>query len=208
MKSRGMQKVIIVGAGGHGKVIADIVMKCGAEPVGFLDDGLKSGTKILGLPILGKTANIPGWAAQGCQFLLAIGSNQVRRELANRYRVEYFTAIHPGAVIGAEVEIGAGTVIMAGAVVNPGARVGQHCILNTGCVVEHDNILEDFVHICPRAALAGTVKVGALTQIGVGACVRNNVSIACGCLIGAGAAVVSDITTPGTYAGVPARLLK
>jgi UDP-3-O-[3-hydroxymyristoyl] glucosamine N-acyltransferase len=95
---------------------------------------------------------------------------------------------------------------MAGAVVNPSARIGRHCIVNSGAVVEHDNVIGDYVHFSPKAASGGTVTVGALTHVGIGAVIRNNLSVASCCVIGAGAAVVKDITEPGTYIGVPAKI--
>ena len=95
---------------------------------------------------------------------------------------------------------------MAGAVINACASVGEHCIINTRAVVEHDNVIEDYVHISPNAALGGTVRVGEQTHIGIGASVRNNIEICEGCIIGAGAAVVKNMTESGTYVGVPARV--
>ena len=97
---------------------------------------------------------------------------------------------------------------MANAVINPFAKVGKHCIINTACVVEHDNQIADYVHISPGAVLAGTVSVGELTHIGAKAVVRNNISITSECVVGAGAAVVKEIDEKGVYAGVPARRIK
>lgn len=204
-----MYKVVVIGAGGHGKVVADAVLQGGAEVIGFLDDDLScEGRLILGRPWLGTLENIAAYAAQGCWFIIAIGNNKTRRKIAEAHNVNYYTAVHPCAVIAPEVSLGAGTVVMAGAIVNAGTSVGGHCILNTSCVVEHDNRLGDFVHICPKAALAGTVSVGEGAQIGIGSSVSNNLNICGGCLIGAGAAVVRSIDEPGVYAGVPARLLR
>ena len=204
-----MYKVVVIGAGGHGKVVADAVMQSGAEVIGFLDDDLAcEGRLILGRPWLGTLENIAAYAAQGCRFIIAVGNNKIRRKIAEAHEVNYYTAVHPRAVIAPEVSLGAGTVVMAGAVVNTGAVVGRHCILNTSCVAEHDNVLADYVHVCPKAALAGTVSVGEGTQIGIGSSVSNNLSICGGCVLGAGTVVVRDITEPGVYAGVPARLLR
>ena len=97
---------------------------------------------------------------------------------------------------------------MANAVINPYASIGKHCIINTGAIVEHDNDLEDYVHISPNATLAGTVCIGRKTHIGVGACVKNNITIAGNVVVGAGAAVVKDITDAGVYVGVPARRMR
>lgn len=198
--------VILIGGGGHAKVIIDCIQAAGGCVAGILDDGLAPGTRILDVPVLGKIADREAYS--GHQFLIAIGSNAVRRRIAESGNLQWATAVHPSAVVSPYARIGEGTVVMAGAVVNPGAVVGSHCIVNTGAIVEHDNRLGDFVHISPGAALGGTVTVGEGTHVGIGATVRNNIDICGGCTIGAGAAVVKNITEPGTYAGVPARKMK
>ncbi len=200
------KRLIILGSGGHGKVVADIALKSGYRQIAFLDDA-NQGT-VLGFPILGGIPDAPSFADGNTAFVIAIGSNPVRRQLAARYSLPWATLIHPTAVIGTGAQIGEGTVVMAGAVVNPCARIGAHCILNTACVVEHDNLISDFVHISPGAVLAGTVSVGEGTHVGIGATVRNNITICGGCTIGAGAVVVKDIKESGTYVGVPAGKIK
>lgn len=200
------KKLIIIGASGHGKVIADIAIKNGYEIIGFLDDNeaIKS---ILGFPVLGKVADVLKYQEVD-EFVIAIGSNTIRKKIAQQFNLKWATLIHPSAVIGMDVQIGCGSVVMANAVVNPSAKVGEHCIINTGAIVEHDNILEDYVHVSPNAALAGTVHVGERTHIGIGACVRNNLEIADDVVIGAGAVVVKDILEKGVYVGVPVRKWK
>lgn len=193
------KKVIIIGASGHGKVIADIIKKSGDEVYGFLDDDTSK-------DVIGKVEDSVNY--KDMYFVIAIGNNEIRKMIAERYDLKYYTAIHPTAVIGEDVAIGAGTVVMANAVINPASSIGRHCIINTGAVVEHDNIIDDFVHISPNAALCGTVKVGEGTHIGAGAVVRNNVSIGSNIIIGVGAAVVKNIDKPGVYIGVPAKELK
>ena len=138
----------------------------------------------------------------------AIGSNRVRRMLAEKMTVRWATVIHPRATVSPYAQLGEGTVVMPHAVINACATVGKHCIINTGAVAEHDNRLGDYVHLSPNAALGGTVTVGSGTHIGIGACVRNNIRICEGCTVGAGAAVVRDITVPGTYVGIPAGRIK
>lgn len=200
------KKVVIIGASGHGKVIADIIIKSGDRVEGFLDDAENLPERILGIPVLGKVRDFPKYA--DCSFVIAIGSAKIREKIADMLggKASWYTAVHPAAVISSlGVEIGEGTVIMANAVINSGAHIGRHCIVNTAAIVEHDNVLEDYVHISPNAALAGTVTVGKRTHIGVGACVRNNLSICADCVVGAGGVVVKDIKEPGTYMGVPAK---
>ena len=197
------ENVILVGAGGHGKVLADLVEKAGDHVLGFLDDA-PAQSEVLGLPVLGPTGDWKKFAGHA-RFLLAIGSNEARRRLSQLMDVDWYTAVHPGAWIGSGVVLGRGTVVMAGAVINPDARVGCHSIINTGAVVEHDNVIGNFVHVSPHATLCGTVHVGDGTHIGAGAVVRNGISICGGVTVGAGAVVVQNIERPGIYVGVPAR---
>ena len=201
-----MNRLVIIGAGGHGKVVADNAVKNGYTDICFADDH-GEGT-CMGFPIIGTTADLEKWNDGATDFVIGIGNNAVREKIARKFAVNWVRLIHPSAQIGLGVTIGRGTVVMAGAVINPCARVGEHCIINTGAVVEHDNVIEDYVHISPNAALGGTVRIGKLTHVGIGATVRNNIDICGGCTIGAGAAVVKHIQTGGTYVGVPARKLK
>ena len=202
------KSVVIIGASGHGKVIADIIVNSDDKVLGFLDDADNvQGKKIIGFPVLGKIADYDNY--RDCEFVIAIGNPYIREKIAIELPVRWYTAIHPTAVISSlDVEIGEGTVIMANAVVNPSAKIGKHCIINTGAIVEHDNILEDYVHLSPNVTLAGIVKVGKSTHIGAGSCTKQVLNIASNCVIGAGSVIVKDITESGTYVGVPARKIK
>ena len=195
-----MKKVIIIGAGGHGKVAADIVRLSGDEVVGFLDD--KPPENLVGFNVIGNTGDIGKWF--DCMYFAAVGNAEIRKKIMSN-NVPWYTAIHPTAVIADDVKIGKGTLLAANSVVNSGSEVGKGCIINTAATVDHDCILEDFVHISPGAHLSGSVKVGSKTWIGVGACVVNNVEICGSCIIGAGAAVIGDIDYAGTYVGVPVK---
>lgn len=196
--------VVIIGASGHGKVIADTVLKSGDKVVGFLDDGVEKGTQIVGFSVLGKTEDYKNYT--DCEFVIAIGDSYIREKIANELPVKWYTAIHPTAVISSlDVEIGEGTVVMANAVINSSAKIGKHCIINTGAIVEHDNVLEDYVHLSPNVVLSGIVKVGKSTHIGAGSCTKQVLNIASDCVFGAGSVIVKDITESGTYAGVPAK---
>lgn len=200
------ESYILIGGSGHAKVIIDCIRASGGDVAGILDDGMEIGTKVLEVPVLGKSSDCEAYMAH--TFIIAIGNNEVRKKIAQRVNVQWGRVIHPGASVSPYAAIGPGTVVMPGAVINAGAVVGSHCIVNTGAVVEHDNRLSDFVHISPKAALGGTVYVGEGTHVGIGACVRNNITICGGCTVGAGAAVVKNITEPGTYVGVPAEKIK
>lgn len=200
------KNVIVIGGGGHAKVVIDCIQSAGDRVFGILDDSMTPGTEILGVRVLGKVNTYRDYP--DCFFVIAIGGNAVRKAIAQKMDARWYTAIHPSAVVSKYATVGEGTMILANATVNPCATVGRHCILNTASVVEHDNKIADFVHISPRAALAGNVAVGELTQVGIGASVRQGISICGGCVIGAGAAVVKDIQEEGIYAGVPARRLR
>lgn len=202
------RQVVIIGASGHGKVVADIVLRSGDTVVGFLDDAPNLPPAICGIPYLGPVSNYRKF--RRAEFIIAIGNAVTRQKLAGMLEnVTWYTAIHPNAVISSlGTSIGKGTVIAANAIVNPGASIGMHCIINTAAVVEHDNILGDFVHVSVGAKLGGTVRVGNRTWIGIGTAVKNNLTVCGDCMIGAGAVVVKDIETPGTYTGVPARKMK
>lgn len=188
------RNVIIIGAGGHGQVIGDIVCASGDNLLGFLDDNKDCLGKIKDY------VNFPD-----AEFIIGIGNNNIRKELS-KYNCKWYTAIHPSAIISPSVKIGEGSVVMPNAVINANAVIGKHCIINTGAIVEHDNILEDFVHISPGAKLGGTVHIGEGTWIGIGASVKNNIEICSDTIIGAGALVVKNIKNQGTYIGVPVSL--
>ena len=196
-------RLIIIGAGGHGGVVADNGLKNGYTDISFVDDG--TATHCLGFPVIGKVADLPQLNDGKTDFVLAIGNNAVRKALAEKYNVNWVSLIHPSAVLGLNVVVGKGTVVMANAVINPNASVGEHCIINTGAVVEHDNHIGDYVHLSPNVALGGTVQVGNLCHVGIGAVAKNNINICENTIIGAGAVVVKNINESGTYVGVPAR---
>lgn len=202
------EQVIVIGAGGHGKVIADIVRSCGDTVLGFLDDSLAAPESVCGIPVLGRIENYVNYL--GAWFVIAIGNGTVRRKVAARLSgVRWYTAIHPDAVVSdMGTSIGEGTVVMAGAVVNPCTVIGKHCIVNTRAGVDHDNKIGDYTHISVGATLAGTVTVGDTVWVGAGAVVSNNISVCSKCMIGAGAVVVRSIEEPGTYVGVPARKIR
>ena len=202
-----MKDLIIIGAGGHGRVIADIAQKLGVyNTIAFLDDGAAKAS--MGLPIIGKTADIEKYV-KATDVFVAIGNSTVRGEFIERLLAmgaNIPTLIHPSAVIGACVEIGSGTAVMAGAVINPCSKLGKGVILNTCSSIDHDCIIGDYCHIAVGVHVAGTVTLGEKVWLGAGATIKNNVSICADCVIGAGAVVVKDITESGTYIGVPAKM--
>jgi sugar O-acyltransferase (sialic acid O-acetyltransferase NeuD family) len=200
-------KLIIIGASGHGKVVADIAIKMNTwQSFAFLDDDESIKTS-MGLEVIGKTADAFTYKDEA-DFFVAIGNNAVRERVQVKLieqGLNVLSLIHPSAVIGTDVEIGIGTAVMAGVVINSSTRIGKGCIINTSASLDHDNVIEDYVHISPGVNIAGTVKVGKGSWIGIGSVVSNNVNICSGCKVGAGAVVVKDITEPGTYVGIPVR---
>ena len=197
-----MKKVVIIGASGHAKVIADIVIKSGDELMGFLDDNTELPKKIVGYPYLGIISDYHKYSGD-CWFIIGIGNNSIRKKIAESINVNWYTAIHPSVQVAIDTKIGAGSVVMANAIINTSAVIGKHCIINSGAIVEHDNRLCDYVHISPNATLCGTVSVGELTHIGAGVTVKNNTNICDNVVVGAGGVVVKDISKSGTYIGVP-----
>lgn len=200
-------KLIIIGASGHGKVVADIALKINRwHNIAFLDDD-KSIKKCMGLEVVGESRDAFNYKKE-IDFFVAIGNNTIREEIQKKLLSKGFSVVklvHPSAIIGTDVEIGIGTVIMAGVVINSSSKIGNGCIINTSCSLDHDNIIADYVHISPGSNLAGAVRVGKGCWLGIGSVVSNNINICSECKIGAGAVVVKDITVAGTYVGVPAR---
>ncbi len=205
-------KIIIIGAGGHSKVIADIVIKSGNTLIGFLDDSLAINTNIINyndkkFNVIGKISDCLTFYEKdkNIKFIIAIGNNYIRNKIANQYKLPYITLIHPNSIVSIQTKIEEGTVVMANAVINANTKIGKHCIINTGAIVEHDNIIEDYVHISPNSSLGGTVHIGEYTHIGIGATIKNNINITSNCIIGAGAVVVKNILESGKYVGIPAN---
>ena len=196
-----MKKLVIIGASGHGKVIADIAVKIGYKEIVFLDDDEKI-KNCAGFPVVGKTTETE--AHKDGNFIIAIGNAKIREKIQNR-TLNIATLIHPESVISRRVEIGEGSVVMAGAIINSDTVIGKGCIINTGASVDHDCKIGSYSHISIGAHVAGTCEIGKSTWIGAGVTVSNNVNVCSGCMIGAGAVVVKNIDVPGTYIGVPAK---
>lgn len=199
-----MKQLVIIGASGHGKVVADIAKRNGYRNILFLDDS-KNIASCNGYPVVGECEDFTNYDGD---FFVAIGNSQIRQKWI--FRLEeagktVATLIHPNAVIGENVQMASGSVVMAGAVINPCSQIGKGCIINTCSSVDHDCVLQDFVHIAVGAHIAGTCTIGANTWIGAGATVINNIQICKDCMIGAGAVVVKSIADPGVYLGVPAK---
>ena len=200
-------KLIIIGASGHGKVVADIAIQMNKwNNIVFLDDNISIESS-MGLDVIGVTSDAISYKNEA-DFFVAIGNNRTRERIQEKLidsGLNIVSLIHPSAIIACEVEIDIGTVIMAGVVINSCTRIGKGCIINTNSSIDHDNIIGDYAHVSPGSSIAGTVIIKKASWIGVGSVVSNNITICEDCIIGAGAVVVKDITEPGTYIGAPAR---
>jgi sugar O-acyltransferase (sialic acid O-acetyltransferase NeuD family) len=201
-------KVVIYGAGGHGKVVLNSLRKAGEHTMaGWIDQ--RPMRPLMGVPVLGGEKLLHPKTAPG--VIIAIGNNQtraVKARLARQRGLQLVTVIDPQAMVAEDVLIGAGTVVMPGAIINPGARIGENVIINSGAIIEHDCVIGDHAHVSPGARLAGNVRVGDYTHIGIGATVIEEISIGEHTVIGAGAVVVRPIGDGVVAVGVPAKVIK
>jgi acetyltransferase EpsM len=206
-------KIVVIGHGGHSKVIVDMILSTGENDiVGFLDDkydeeGLIAGT------FYGPVTSFKGLVAKfpEIKFVIAIGDNKIRQSIVHKLNLSYenyVTVIHKSAIISPTAKIGHGVVIMPNSVINADSKIGHHSIINTGSVIEHDSIAGDFSHVCPGATLTGTVQLGEGAYVGSGSTIIPNRNIGEWTIIGAGATVISDIPAYCTAVGIPAKVKK
>ena len=201
------KRLVIVGMGGHSKVVRDVAMVCGYEIEGYLDDKSPIDTS----EYLGPIEKLPTLADGKREFFLAIGDNLVREKIDSTFcglDLRYARLIHPSAIIGSDVDIEEGTLVMPGVIINAGSRVGKHVILNTASTIDHDCTIEEFSHISPGVHLAGAVYIRKGVHIGIGASVIPKVTVGEYSVIGAGAAVIRDIPAYSVAVGVPAKVIK
>ncbi len=206
-----MKRIIIMGAGGHGQVVADALMLMNeAEPVAFLDENpAVIGKKILGIPVPGGNAHLSEIEHDG--VVIALGNNQLRKRIFEELTAAgetLFTVIHPSAIISPSVKIGSGSMILAGAVINTGAEINDNTIINTNSTIEHHNVIGPHSHVAPGATLGGEVVVGEESMVGIGATVLPRVTIGNMAMLGAGSTAIGNIADGITAAGIPAKTLK
>lgn len=205
-----MRCLAILGASGHGKVIADTAEQCGWTSIVFFDDAWPCVDTNGSWPVVGDSSHLLSRLSEFSGVVVAIGNNCIRyaRMLElTAFRASLVTLVHPGAIVSRYAQLGNGSVVFAGVVVNAGAVVGSGAILNTGCSVDHDCLLGEAVHISPGAHLAGGVTLGDRSWIGIGSSVRQLVQIGADVTVGAGAAVTSNLPDGVIAVGVPARIL-
>ncbi len=207
--------VLVVGAGGHGEVALDALIRSGRRVAGVLDaDRTRHGQELLGVRVLGGDEAAEAIGPDEADIVVAVvgfGRGSPRFRMAEHwrslgYRVVGF--VHPTAVIAAAAELDASVQVLAGAIINPGGKLGRDVIVNTGAIVEHDARIGDGVHIAPGAALGGQVTLGARAQIGIHATILNGITVGEGAVVGAGAVVVHDVEPHTLVVGVPARAVK
>jgi len=201
--------VIIIGAGGHAKVVVDALRRSGREILGLVDNDLeKVGETVLGVPVIGGDDAIEKYTPADVNLAIGLGPVRQRQALFSTFKKRgyaFANAIHPAAVVADSARIGEGAQIMAGAVIQPDAIIGDNVIINTRASVDHDCVIGDHVHIAPGATLAGGVWIGEGSMIGVGATLLENVRIGDNCVIAGGATVIGDVPANITVAGVPAK---
>lgn len=203
-----MKRLAILGASGHGKVVADIALVCGWQEVVFFDDAWPSVGQNGLWTVQGNTDSLVARVAEFDGAIVAIGQSAIRvekQQVLEDAGLPVVTLVHTAACLSRFANMDSGTVMMPGAVVNVDTVLGKGCIINSGATVDHDCVLADGVHIAPGAHLSGNVFVGAGSWVGVGASIRQGVRIGAGVMVGAGAVVVKDIADGETVVGNPAR---
>ncbi|MCK8520562.1 acetyltransferase [Aquimarina sp. D1M17] len=207
-----MDKILIIGASGHAKVIIETIELGGDyEIYGLIDSFKPKGMNVLGYEILGTEENIQDLIDQGIsKGIIAIGDNWTRLQMMNKIHsltpdFEFVTVIHPSAIISPSVQIGKGTIIMASVTINADAKVGSHCILNTGASFGHDSVIEDFASLAPGVTIGGNVFIDYCTAICLGANIIQAINIGKYSIVGAGSIVVNDIGDYKLAYGLPAK---
>ncbi len=205
-----MKKLAIIGAGGHGRVVADLAGLLGWESISFFDAAWKEKVTDSRWPLIGDTSSYLEKCNEFDGVIIAIGNCEVRwKEFLNikKSTTSFVTLKHPFSFLSQYSAIGSGSVTFAGSVVNTDAVIGNACIINVGATVDHDCVLGNSVHVAPGAHISGGVTIGDGSWIGVGSAIKQGVHIGKNVMVGAGAVVLSDIPDNATFVGNPARII-
>lgn len=199
------KKLVIIGAGGHGKVCAEIAELNGYKEIVFLDNDINK-TTCLGYPIKGNNKDVEKFISKGYDVFVAIGNNKIRKDISENIN-QLVTLIHPQSVISNICTIEKGTVIMPNVVINSSCKIGKGVIINTAATIDHDCTISDYVHISPGAHLGGTCYIGEKAWIGLGSSVINNIEIEKDAIIGAGSVIIRKVEKGMKYVGNPAKMI-
>ena len=206
------RSVIILGAGGHGRTILDLLRNLGYKVAGFSDpDQSLWGTIINGIPVIGSDDEVLKFSIKEIFLALGVGGtrdNSPRKRLFEHFFRKQYTFpvfVHPSSIISTNSVLGSGSIVMAGSVIQTGCKIGNNVIVNTGAIVDHDCLIEDHVHIAPGAVLSGNVSIGVGAHVGTGATIIQNIKVGAWAVVGAGAVVVNDVEPNSIVMGVPAK---
>lgn len=206
--------VLILGGGGHAKVLVEALLAGGAVIAGIVDPDPELQTKtVLGVPVIGDDETVgeyPGDAIRLVNGIGSVGLPKARKAIFERFLAlgfNFASVTHPSAVVASDALLEEGAQIMAGAVIQPGCRIGRNAIVNTRVCVDHDCVIGEHVHLAPGVTLSGAVTVGAGCHLGTGATVIQGINIGAGSVVGAGAVVTKDVSAGVTVVGVPARVV-
>ncbi|CAH6784669.1 Acetyltransferase [Vibrio chagasii] len=205
-----MKTCAILGASGHGKVVAEVAELNGYQEISFFDDRWPSLTAVEHWCVSGDTNSLLANVKEYDLIIVAIGHNATRCAKQRELKLaggKFGVIVHPSAVVSEYTKIGLGSVVMANAVINPFSHIGNSCIINTGSTIDHDCQLADGVHVSPGVNLAGGVEVGENSWVGIGSQIIQLVNVGCGVTIGAGSSVIKNVPNFQTVVGSPAREL-
>ena len=196
--------ILIIGAGGHSKVIIDIIHELGNYNIAGIYDDNKTGY-FSGIKIIGKISEIENKKSD--YFIIGIGNDKIRKKIAEEYQLKWATLIHPKTIIAKTATIKEGTVVCAGAIIQTEVEIGKHCIINTNCSIDHESTIGDYCSICPSSTICGQVKVSESSFIGANSTIIQTIEIGKECIIGAGSVVIRNIPNNSKAVGNPAKII-